>query len=580
MLDNVSQLPPAAAGTSDAAIPTLPQFQTNIVSKRLILPNASPDSNHDHDDDDDDILDTISTASEKLIMPILQVAQSQPTDRIPNITTTRHHKPNDLQTTKHEIPFVPDLYSDEITPLPSFGDDNHHSKDNNDEGNIPIHKLPGIKLTPPQRPPPPPLPKRLSPPPKPSPPPQDRKPKYASSKNTAIDVTSTTEDENSSPERQQQNNTPTKIRNITQIPSMTEEEAAAAGVIRHKRKDLATASDASSSLASSIRFSDLKLMEVIGGGGFGQVWHAIWRGTPVAVKMLTNGNTTTTTTQPPDEEGVPHSVLAEFAAEINLLSGMRHPNICLYIGACLDPPNRAIITELAAHGSLWDALRKPLALPFVTADGVSHDSWPLRLYDMDDDHQNRHDGGDDDKDGGGELLDNVPALPPLGTWPWSLVKKVASGAVRGMTYLHSGTPPVLHRDLKSANLLLDESYTTKVADFGLSRIKAHRKSSSMTGNCGTVQWMAPEVLANESYAEPADVYSFGIILWELLTRECPYEGMSPIQCALAVLNKGDRPKIPSWCPPALVALIDTCTAQNPESRPTFAQVLSALDAMP
>ena len=75
--------------------------------------------------------------------------------------------------------------------------------------------------------------------------------------------------------------------------------------------------------------------------------------------------------------------------------------------------------------------------------------------------------------------------------PWVLIKHVAVGAARGMTYLHGGKPPVLHRDLKSANLLLDDSYTTKVADFGLSRIKAQERS--MTGNCGTVQWMAPEV---------------------------------------------------------------------------------------
>ena len=88
-----------------------------------------------------------------------------------------------------------------------------------------------------------------------------------------------------------------------------------------------------------------------------------------------------------------------------------------------------------------------------------------------------------------------------------MVRRVAEGAARGMNYLHFGKPPVLHRDLKSANILLDDSYNAKVADFGLSRLKAQERS--MTGNCGTVQWMAPEILSNESYAEPADVYSYG-----------------------------------------------------------------------
>lgn len=65
-----------------------------------------------------------------------------------------------------------------------------------------------------------------------------------------------------------------------------------------------------------------------------------------------------------------------------------------------------------------------------------------------------------------------------------------------MNYLHCGQPSVLHRDLKSANILLDESYNAKVCDFGLSRLTA--KTRSMTGNCGTVQWMAPEVSSNSS----------------------------------------------------------------------------------
>ncbi|CAN0203168.1 unnamed protein product, partial [Ectocarpus fasciculatus] len=80
----------------------------------------------------------------------------------------------------------------------------------------------------------------------------------------------------------------------------------------------------------------------------------------------------------------------------------------------------------------------------------------------------------------------------------------------------------------------------------------------MTGNCGTVQWMAPEVLASEKYAEPADVYSFAIVCWELLSRACPYDGMSQIQVAVAVLNDSLRPHIPEWCPRDFAALIEVC----------------------
>ena len=112
--------------------------------------------------------------------------------------------------------------------------------------------------------------------------------------------------------------------------------------IQHIRTDLTDSSNSSSSLSSKITFSELKLEDVIGGGGFGQVWRAKWKGTPVAVKVLTG------TAQ---AEKIPKAVLEEFVGEINMVSGMRHPNICLFMGACLDAPNRAIITELCENGS-------------------------------------------------------------------------------------------------------------------------------------------------------------------------------------------------------------------------------------
>jgi len=333
--------------------------------------------------------------------------------------------------------------------------------------------------------------------------------------------------------------------------------------IIHKRKNLTMATNAAASLQGYIHFDELKLVEVIGGGGFGQVWRASWRGTPVAVKVLTGGA---------QNKHIAKAILEEFKAEINLLKGMRHPNICLYMGACVDPPNRAIVTELAANGSVWDALRLPLMPPYVPSDGTPAGSWPLGLY-------LPGEYGTPPRANTAPTMQSARTAPiiPRGTWPWTLVKRVACGAARGMAYLHSGSPPVLHRDLKSANLVLDESYTAKVCDFGLSRLKAQERS--MTGNCGTVQWMAPEVLANLSYNEKADVFSYGIILWELLSRECPYDGMSPIQCALAVLNRDKRPEIPKWCPPPLHALIKSCTKKDPAQRPSFDQILLALDAM-
>ncbi len=94
-------------------------------------------------------------------------------------------------------------------------------------------------------------------------------------------------------------------------------------------------------------------------------------------------------------------------------------------------------------------------------------------------------------------------------------------AARGINYLHTLQPPVLHRDLKSANLLVDSSLRVlKVADFGLARTRELCVPSPvLTGQRGTFQWMAPEVIMGHNYGEPADVYSFAIIMWECIARK-------------------------------------------------------------
>ena len=144
-----------------------------------------------------------------------------------------------------------------------------------------------------------------------------------------------------------------------------------------------------------------------------------------------------------------------------------------------------------------------------------------------------------------------------------------------MNYLHSFQPPILHRDLKSPNLLIDSSYALKISDFGLARVRA--RFQTMTGNCGTTQWMAPEVLAAEKYTEKADVFSYGVVVWETVTRQCPYEGLTQIQAALGVLNNNLRPTVPEHCPPLFKQLMTLCWASAPEQRPSFETVLEILN---
>jgi serine/threonine protein kinase len=130
--------------------------------------------------------------------------------------------------------------------------------------------------------------------------------------------------------------------------------------------------------------------------------------------------------------------------------------------------------------------------------------------------------------------------------------------------------------LQSANILLDSTYKAIICDFGLSRIKTQEDHGIMTQNCGTFQWMAPEVLAKERYNEKCDVFSYSIILWELLTGKCPYYGKIP--CLLSIVHNNERPVIPPWCPPALQGLIRSCGQREPEKRPSFLQIIGALES--
>jgi serine/threonine protein kinase len=138
------------------------------------------------------------------------------------------------------------------------------------------------------------------------------------------------------------------------------------------------------------------------------------------------------------------------------------------MGASFIPPQRAIITEFVDRGSLWDALRQDNSTLFTGRQETIFS--PVGLH-----------------------------------WPEWAIRRVLEGACMGLSYLHGHTPPILHRDLKSANLLLTESFQVKICDFGLARLRS--LSSAMTAQVGTAQWMAPEVIAGGSYCESGMIVS-------------------------------------------------------------------------
>lgn len=145
---------------------------------------------------------------------------------------------------------------------------------------------------------------------------------------------------------------------------------------------------------------------------------------------------------------------------------------------------------------------------------------------------------------------------------------IALDVAAGMAYMHEQR--VIHRDLKSLNILLDENKRAKVGDFGLSRLLNYEP---MSGLVGTAQWMAPEVyLSQPSYDSKVDVFSFGIVLWELLTSKVPYEGVEDAMIPKLVVHENLRPEIPPETSPELRMLISSCWAPDPKERPSFQQI--------
>lgn len=214
--------------------------------------------------------------------------------------------------------------------------------------------------------------------------------------------------------------------------------------------------------------------------------------------------------------------LAQFKSEVEIMLRLRHPNVVLFMGAITRPPHLSILTEFLPRGSLYRLLHRA----------------NIRL-----DEKRR--------------------------------LRMALDVAKGMNYLHTSHPIIVHRDLKSPNLLVDRHWVVKVSDFGLSRMKHHTFLSSKSC-AGTPEWMAPEVLRNEPANEKCDVYSFGVILWELTTTRIPWEGLNPMQVVGAVGFQNRRPEIPEDVNPAVAQIIRDCWQTEPHLRPSFSQLMSRL----
>ncbi|KXS21568.1 kinase-like protein [Gonapodya prolifera JEL478] len=271
-----------------------------------------------------------------------------------------------------------------------------------------------------------------------------------------------------------------------------------------------------------VPWSELKLMKRLGGGAFGEVHLAKWRGIDdVAVKILKSSTTLSMKREIAGQQGgasfapggkEDQKAVEEFMNELKLMAKLRHPNVVQLMAVVLEPNRKALIMEYMPAGSLFDVIGKRSL------------SWPQII-------------------------------------------SIANDIAKGCAYLiRMG---VLHRDLKSGNVMVrDDLSAAKITDFGLSQ----NLRSQSKDVVGSIRWIAPELFSLTPNTEKSDMFAFGMILYELVSRRLPFHELNDEQVEKAY-RSGQRPQIPPGVPRGFAAIIEHCWAQDPAKRPTFAQMI-------
>lgn len=146
-----------------------------------------------------------------------------------------------------------------------------------------------------------------------------------------------------------------------------------------------------------------------------------------------------------------------------------------------------------------------------------------------------------------------------------------------MVYKYMHSLGIVHRDIKSHNVLIDDGFNVKICDFGLARFKADIGKGTMQYS-GTPNYMAPELFQKRPYDEKVDVFAFGNLLWEIVTREVPYDGLDVPDIRDKVL-KGENLKQPYGTDLKVIQLINACRSNDASNRPSFDEVFNALSAI-
>eukprot|EP00727_Mastigamoeba_balamuthi_P012869 m51a1_g8204 putative serine-threonine protein (510) ;mRNA; r:44240-47628 len=269
-------------------------------------------------------------------------------------------------------------------------------------------------------------------------------------------------------------------------------------------------------LTIKLDYNELQVSSLVGEGNYGRVYRGAWRGTEAAIKEYRAGML--------EIEHIKSDVLRE----IDLLSRLRSPHVVTFYGVVLTRAHCCIVMEYCPLGSL----------AAMVARGADFSQ--------------------------------------------RLCVKFALGCARGMQFLHANH--VLHRDLKTDNLLvvsLDVASPShvKLTDFGASRLVSDEGAASYTKGVGTCTYMAPEILNNMPYAVKADVYSFSLVVWSVLSRRAPFHDFPNQFAIIKFVVEGQRLPLPDGAPARAVELMQRCWDADPERRPAFDEIVAELEAI-
>ncbi|XP_076955081.1 serine/threonine-protein kinase 52-like [Bidens hawaiensis] len=287
-----------------------------------------------------------------------------------------------------------------------------------------------------------------------------------------------------------------------------------------------------------IDLAKLELKNLIARGTYGTVYRGTYDNQDVAVKLLDWGEDDMATITELA------SLRASFRQEVAVWYKLDHPNVTSFVGASMGTSNLKIPERTQSDGPM-DQL--PSKACCVVVEFLTGGTLKGLLY------KNRR-----------KKL------------PFKVVIQLAMDLARGLSYLHS--KKIVHRDVKAENMLLDAHRNLKIADFGVARVEA-QNPRDMTGETGTLGYMAPEVLQGKPYNRKCDVYSFGVCLWETYCCDLPYPFLSFSEVSSAVVRHNLRPEIPRCCPSSLASIMRKCWDANPDKRPEMDEIVKLLEAI-